>query len=270
MRPKLGSPPCSAVFTSGELAIERATGSTASGPPLDHDPADAPGALAVGDHLEGELAQQRVHRLAEAQLVVALRLDPHARGAVGEREHGVAGGQLAVDRDAVERALDAHAGEQVERLGAQLGVGLHEAEHRGEARRIMPAPLACAARRTRPPRELDLEAGALGPAVAGQDRLGEVRRVVAQRSRRRRARRSTTVSRGSSMPDHAGRGHPHLRRLDAQLARRRPPASRAAVSTPRWPSPTFEPPELADHRAQAVEVGLARDDHRRAHAARWW
>ena len=34
MRPKLGSPPWRAVFTSGELAIERATGSTASGRPL--------------------------------------------------------------------------------------------------------------------------------------------------------------------------------------------------------------------------------------------
>ena len=65
MRPEFGSPPCSAHFTSGELATARATGSTASGRAAHHQAGDALGALAVGDDLERELAQQRVERLAE-------------------------------------------------------------------------------------------------------------------------------------------------------------------------------------------------------------
>ena len=44
-------------------------------------------------------------------------------------------------RDAVEGALDAHAEQQVGRLGRERGVGLHEAQHRGEARaRSSPRP----------------------------------------------------------------------------------------------------------------------------------
>ena len=76
IRPKLGSPPWSADLTSGELATARATGSTVSGAAGDDDAADAPGALAVVDDLEGELAQQRVERLAEGELVRRPRARP--------------------------------------------------------------------------------------------------------------------------------------------------------------------------------------------------
>ena len=73
-----------------------------------HDHARDPrGALAVGDHHDRELAQQRVERLAEAQLVLALRRDPHAGGAGAHQHRDVVRRELAVDRGAVERALDA-------------------------------------------------------------------------------------------------------------------------------------------------------------------
>ena len=69
MRPKLGSAPNRAVFTSGESA-------TAARDRLDqlagaghHNAADARRALAVGHHHHRELAQQRVERLAERKLV---------------------------------------------------------------------------------------------------------------------------------------------------------------------------------------------------------
>ena len=72
------------------------------------DAADAAGALAVADDVERELAQQRVERLAEAQLVLALGRDARRRWRPSRcRIDGVVGRQLPVDRDAVERALDA-------------------------------------------------------------------------------------------------------------------------------------------------------------------
>ena len=60
------------------------------------DPPDAARALAVVDDLERELAQQRVNRLAQRELIRRLRLDPRARRAV-------CGGQSA-------RAMAAQAG----------------------------------------------------------------------------------------------------------------------------------------------------------------
>ena len=118
MRPQLGSALCSAVLTSGELATPRAAASTLWQVSSAHDHAcDAGGALAVFDHQDRELAQQRVERLAEAQLVLALGLDAHAGGAGGHEDGGVVGGELTVDGGAVEGALDAYAEQQVGRVG---------------------------------------------------------------------------------------------------------------------------------------------------------
>ena len=146
------------------------------------------GALAVGDHHDRELAQQRVERLAEAQLVLALGRDLDAAGAGAHQDRGVVGRQLPVDRGAVEGALDAHAQQQ---LGASrraaLGVGLDEAQHRGEARRDHPRALALGAEPDGARRQLDLEAGALLERVGGLDRLLEVGVAVAAQLRARPA-----------------------------------------------------------------------------------
>ena len=76
MRPQFGSAPCSAVLTSGEFG-DRARGAL-DGLQLaaaHDDAADPPGALAVADDQQREHPQQRVERLAEAQLVLGLRRD---------------------------------------------------------------------------------------------------------------------------------------------------------------------------------------------------
>ena len=65
IRPQFGSPPCSAVLTSGELATARAPRSTPPDAPPRHHDARPAGALAVAHDVERELAQQRVERLAE-------------------------------------------------------------------------------------------------------------------------------------------------------------------------------------------------------------
>src|SRR5207244_3407113 len=102
-------------------------------------------ARAVGHEHDRERAQQRVERLAEAQLVLAALLDVNAAGARAHQDRRVIGGQLAVNRGALEGALDAHAQQQLRGLGRQSGVGLQEAQHRGEARRDHPRSLALGA-----------------------------------------------------------------------------------------------------------------------------
>src|SRR5664280_1349106 len=74
---------------------------------------DAPRALAVGDHHDRQLAQQRVERFAETQLVLALGLHADAAGPRAHQHRGVVRGELPVDGRAVEGALDAHAEQQV-------------------------------------------------------------------------------------------------------------------------------------------------------------
>src|SRR5919107_1411708 len=104
------------------------------GPPLAHR-------HALDDDVDRELAQQRVERLAEGELVLGLLLDRHAAAPAAHEEHGVVRRELAVDGDPVERALDRDAEQQVGGLRAERGVGLHEAEHRREARLDHPGAL---------------------------------------------------------------------------------------------------------------------------------
>ena len=98
MRPQFGSPPLSAAFTSGEFATaaRRALDRDAVAAAHDH-PADPGGALAVAHDLERELAQERVERLAEVQLVARLGRDRHAARAAGHQERRVVRRELAVD-----------------------------------------------------------------------------------------------------------------------------------------------------------------------------
>ena len=111
-----------------------------------------------------------------------------------------------------------------------------------------------------PAGKLHLEAGALRPAVARHDRLGEGRRRPAPSSAQaartparapaRAAARvpitpvEATPTWSGSMPSSLGRGG---------LLRA------CAVSSPRWPSPTFERAGVGGHRAQPAEAAPARD-----------
>ena len=136
------------------------------------DAADPPGALAVAHDEDRELAQQRVERLAERELVVGLRRDVHAARARALEDRGVVRRELAVDGDAVERALDADAEQQVGGLGLQARVGLHEAEHRRERRLDHARALGLRAERDGARRQRHLERRALGERVGRHDRLG--------------------------------------------------------------------------------------------------
>ncbi len=62
---------------------------------------------------------------------------------------------------------------RLERAGIEGGVGLDEAQHRCEQRRDHARTLALCAEQDRALRERHLQAGALGPPIAGQDRLRE-------------------------------------------------------------------------------------------------
>ena len=268
MRPKLGSPPCSAVLTSGELATARATGSTASGPAA-HDDARRPAARPrrrPRSRARAGAAARRAPRRARSSSG-ALRLHLHARGAVREREHGVAGGQLAVDGDAVEGALartrPVSRSSVSARARRRSATKQNIVAKRGE---IMPAPLACAASRTRAGRAASPR-GRRAWAPRSLVRIAVEKSSASSPSAAQAARTpaSTRLARQLDA-DHAGRRHADLRRPPRRAPPPRRPACASAVSSPRWPSPTFEQPRVGDDRAQAVELGLARHDHRRAHA----
>ena len=246
IRPQFGSPPCSAAFTSGELATARAAPRRSAVPAADDHPGDPSGALAVGDHHDRELAQQRVERLAEAQLVLALGRDRHAAGARAHQDRGVVGRQLPVDRGAVEGALHAHSEQQVGRLGRQRGVGLDEAQHRRER----------AARSSRRP--CTGRSGVPGPTAARPrgSRASRRRRSSGSPagSRRRRPRSAGGVA--SRMPlqhrvdrqlvaDAAGRGERDLGRVRRPRRSRRRPGSLRRRRGPRWPVAALAHPELA-------------------------
>ena len=162
IRPQFGSPPCSAAFTSGEFATARATrlDDTVGAAAHDHA-ADPLGALAVAHDVQRELAQRPVQRLAEAHAVLAVGLDrtPDAPGRL--QDHRVVGGELPVDGDAIERALDAQPEQQIgeARRPAPRRSGRSRASSRTRARsspRPWPARSAApcrtaARRRPRPP-----------------------------------------------------------------------------------------------------------------------
>ncbi len=87
IRPQLGSPPCSAALTKGELATApRGELHASLLAAVDDHARDALGALAVGDHQDRQLAHERVECLAEAQLVLALgATSPRSRPSRSER-----------------------------------------------------------------------------------------------------------------------------------------------------------------------------------------
>ena len=234
------------------------------GGPSDHDPAHAGRAFAVGDYLERQLAQQRVHRFAEAQLSLGLGFDTDSGGAPCEREDGVARGELTVDADAVKRPLDGHGREEVERFSRNRSVGLHEAEHGREAWRDHAGALGLGGEGDRPLGQCDLQAGPLGTTVRGQDRARESLRVVAQfRDRGTHAFQQRLP--GQLGADHARRGHPDLAGLDSQklrgdlLGRSRRLKTALTVAGVRAAG-------IGDDRAQPPYVCLTRDGHRRSHA----
>ena len=188
IRPQFGSPPCSAALTSGEFATARAARLDASALPAAHDHAGDPRrALAVGDHHHRELAQQRVERLAEAQLVLALGRDRARR-----RRRSTSGSRCRSSRAGRRRTRGRRSASRTRRAAgrrsrrASAASVSHEAEHRREARRDHPGALALRAQAHGAGGQLDLEVRALLERVGRLDRLLEVAVAAGRSSARAR------------------------------------------------------------------------------------
>ena len=183
-----------------------------------------------------ELAQQRVERLAEALLVVAVGLDAHAARAAGHQDRGVVRRQLAVDarcgrRSAARRRRAAVGGLRRER---RVGLRRSRASSRSAARSC---PRPCMrAQAHRPGGSVDLERGA----------LLEARRSSRSPAGSRRRRRGAARARAA--------GIPAATRVDGQQRRSRRSRRR--------------PPGLRDARAQRPQRP-ASSRRRRARARRW-
>ena len=245
IRPQFGSPPCSAAFTSGELATARATRATTSSQPprtttrpirLEPSPSRTMSSASLRS-AQSSASPKRTSSSVCGSIA-------HAGRARRLQDHGVVGGELAVDGDAVERALDAHAEQQVGGLRRQRRVGLDEAEHRRERGRDHPRALGLRGQPHGAGRQLDVDLDLLGELVRG---AGSPRR--SRRGRTRAARRARGRCRGSRRRRRAARRSRRSRRPPPG-PRATPPAiaaapcMRAASSKPRRPVAALALPEL--------------------------
>ena len=267
MRPQFGSPPWSARLDErrvGDRARDRLDG---VGPPRTSTRPTRRRALAVGDDLDRELAQQRVERLAERELVgdSGSTRTPDAPLASTNTVSLVESWPSTVIRS--NERFDAHAGQQVERRRRRARRRSRRSRASSRSRgEIIPAPLACAREPDGAGGSAHLEAGALRARVGGQDRLARSRR-------RRRAERGAAPRAGRRAPCRAAA------RCRSRRSRRRRPASGSMPSAPAAAACIAARGldaalAVADVRVAAVRrrrraarrAAPARDDHGRAHA----
>ncbi len=193
----------------------------------------------------------------------------HAARAGAHQDRGVVRGELPVDGGAVEGALDAHAEQQLGRLGRERGVGLHEAEHRGEARRDHAGALALGAEAHGARWQLDLEAGALLEGVGRLDRLLEVRVALAAQLLLRVEDALEDLLDGQVVADAAGRGE-RDRGLREPERRRGCALGLGGVFEAAPAGGGVRAAGVGEHRAQGVELAaLAAQQHGRRRRARW-
>ena len=104
-RPQLGSQPAHAVLTSGRMGdgLGDAEGIGVGGRAVDAEFNNVRDAFAVGDNLPGERGADVGERGSKC---VVAGPDPGAACAGGEQKHGVVGGGVAIDGDAVEADFD--------------------------------------------------------------------------------------------------------------------------------------------------------------------
>ena len=268
MRPKLGSAPWSAVFTSGELATARATGSTASGAPAHDDAADPLGALAVAPRSRaraGAAARRAPRRTRSSSGVSGSTATPDAPLAM--HEDGVARGELAVHARCGRTSACTQTPVSRSTVSGSSAASVWTKQNmvakRGE---IIPAPLACAASRTAPD----------GSCTSRQARFGprSLVRIASREGRRRPARARAQAartpgqrrSRGSSVPITPVEATPTWSGSTPSASAAAACMAQRGLERRARPSPTLELPELATTARSAAGARLARDDHRRAHA----
>ncbi len=263
MRPQLGSPPCRAVLTSGELATARATASTARrwSPPDDARgrSAAAPSPSATSMIASGAAARRAPRRSAARPRSRARPCTPLAPRA--HQDRGVVGGELTVDGDAVEGALA-----RIRRAAASAVSGASAAsvctKHSIVAKRgeIMPAPLHWALRPHRRP------TAARPPGR----RASRTRRSSGSPagSRRRRRRRSSSRACGHARAAIGVHGEVAGRSRRSRRARpRRDQPTAASAAAPCVVAASVEPAlagggvgaaGVGEHGAQRVRGGSAR------------
>ena len=191
MRPQLGSPPCSAALTSGELATARAAPSTLSPwpprtttRPMRLAPSPSRTTASASWRRSASSAWPKRSSSSDSASTATPLAPEHMRIAVSlveswpstEMRSNERLRQTPSSRSAVSRR--------------QRGVGLHEAQHRREGRRDHPGALGLRAQAHGPAGQLDLEARALLERVGGHDR-----RARSRRRRRRAARRARAPGR---------------------------------------------------------------------------
>ena len=264
MRPQLGSPPCSAHFTSGEFATARATGSTASTEPRTTRRATRSAPSPSATISSASWRSSASSAAPKAQLVLACRARPSRRPRRSRcrtpSRWWTAGRRPTMRSN--ERSTAARSSRSSVTASSAASVWTKQSMVAKEGE-IIPAPFACAQRRTDPPDSGTSRRAVLGPAVGGHDRLGEdgaaVRRQLAGGAldaRRRPAR---------------GRGRRRSRRWT-----RRPPApaagrARSAVAAtivardrePALAVADVRDAAVDDHCPQPRELGAARDLDRR-------
>ena len=271
IRPQFGSPPCSAALTSGELATARAAAfDRRLVAAVDHHAPDALRPLAVAHDQQREPPQDR--RPAPRRSAARRRTRAAIRtpaGAARHQDRGVVGRELAVDRDAVERALHAHAEQQIGGLGRERRVGLHEAQHRREVGRDHPRALGLRGDADRAARQRHVDR----TRAWGTGRwCGSPRRTRSSPSgcSSPRAARIPLRDRlvGQLHADHAGRGDGD--HLGVEPDRHRGGALHAGGVVDAAPAGGgVGVAGVGDHRAQRVEpAALLAQDHRRGEHAR--
>src|ERR687891_2219562 len=242
-RPKFGSPPWSAALTSGELAIERATGSTASGRPFT---TIRPTRLAPSPSATMSMASWRRRASSASPSLSSSGLSGSTRTPVAPFANANTVSLVESWPSTEMRSKERFTQTPVSRSrvscrrAASVCTKQNIVAKRGW---IIPAPFACAARRTRPPVSSTSRQARLGPLS-----LVRIDSEKAPASPSSAAQAwwmpASTLSRGSSCPITPVEATPTWAgatpRCSAALD-----CIAAAVSRPRRPSPTFEQPELA-------------------------
>ena len=266
MRPKLGSPPWSAVFTSGEFghrARHRLDRVRPAASPPRGPRASRPRRRATISSASWRSRASIASPSASSSADSGSTRTPEAPFASANTVSLVESWPSTLMRSNERFTHTPVSRSSVSASSAGVGLRRSRTSWRGAARssrRPWPAPRAAPARRQR-----HLEAGPLRARVARQDRRREVVRVGAERGAggahaahhllaRELARRSPR-----SRPRPPGPAR-------CPAPRRPPPASRRAVSSPRSPSPTFEQPEFATTARSPSSRASLRHDHGRAHA----